>query len=187
YKSKMNRDYKRRSGVIQRTARVAAATLILSLPVNSALSNFNVPGFNAHYVSAADFTEISLLTNTNILATQPNTDGMFNVTASGNSVADVSALGDSKSGIFHIDVADGSTVTANSADVSVQILPVTIPEGSPLYNAVDGITGPVVGATQGLVNAVDALVSQQITIPNPIPFSNDITVGLGTLLKVEGL
>src|SRR5699024_5423490 len=155
YKSKMNRDYKRRSGVIQRTARVAAATLILSLPVNSALSNFNVPGFNAHYVSAADFTEISLLTNTNISATQPNEDGTFNVTVSGQSVADVSALGDSKSGVFHVDVTDGSTVIANSADVSVQILPVTITEGSRLYNAVDGITGADGGVTDGHIEAVD--------------------------------
>src|SRR5699024_2654023 len=171
----------------RKTAAVAATTLILSFPLTTALNNLNVPWFANHYVSAADFTEISLLTNTKINATQASENGTFNVTVSGQSVADVSALGDSKSGVFHVDVADGSTVTADSANVSVQILPVTIPEGSPLYNAVDGITGPVVGATQGLVNAVDALVSQQITIPNPIPFSNDITVGLGTLLKVEGL
>ena len=110
FKKRMNDLHKRNSRRLRKTAAIAATTLILTMPVNNVMNQFNIPGFEAHYASAADFTEISLLTNTNINATQASENGTFNVTVSGQSVADVSALGDSKSGVFHVDVADRKSV-----------------------------------------------------------------------------
>src|SRR5699024_2974306 len=88
----MNDLHKRNSRRLRKTAAIAATTLILTMPVNNVMNQFNIPGFEAHYASAATLAEVNLLQSTNVTATA-NGENDFALEVSGQSLANLELLG----------------------------------------------------------------------------------------------
>src|SRR5699024_7565599 len=74
FKKRMNDLHKRNSRRLRKTAAIAATTLILTMPVNNVMNQFNIPGFEAHYASAASLADVQLFENVDITATLTEKD-----------------------------------------------------------------------------------------------------------------
>src|SRR5699024_5859921 len=100
----MNTIHNRNKACLRKTAAIAATTLIISIPLSSTLSVYNVPGFENHVVSAATLAEVNLLQSTNVTATENGVND-YNLTVDGQALANVELLGPERVAVFQLDLS----------------------------------------------------------------------------------
>src|SRR5699024_12637138 len=125
-------------------------------------------GIEAHEVSAASLAEVNLLQSTDVTADE-NGKNDYNLTASGQALADVEALGPDRVGVFQLDLSDlpeelqdQVEIEASDANVSVDLTAVTMEDLPVLDEALGDITGLATGAVSDVLDTVDDLQSSII-------------------------
>src|SRR5699024_8739791 len=160
--------HRRNTAYLKKTAAIAATTLILTFPLSTTLSTFNVPGFEMNYVSAATLAEVNLLQSTNVTATANDTND-FALEVSGQSLANLELLGPDRVAVFQLDlsglsqeVQDQIEIVASDANVSVDLTAVTMDDLPILNDAIGGITSTATGLVANVLEVVDDLQSSII-------------------------
>src|SRR5699024_9410270 len=167
----MNTIHNRNKACLRKTAAIAATTLIISIPLSSTLSVYNVPGFENHVVSAATLAEVNLLQSTNVTATE-NSVNDYNVTVDGQALANVELLGPERVAVIQLDlsglsqeVQDQIEIVASDANVSVDLTAVTMDDLPVLNNAIGGITSTATGLVADVLSTVDRLLDNALLRP----------------------
>lgn len=173
YKKSLNIQNKRRKSFVKKAATIAATTLILTLPVNTAINHLNVPGFEQHIASAASLAEVQLLSDVAITAdlNQETYDLALGMTGTG--LADVELITPDRVGVFYIPELAGKMQADGQAQVRVEILPITMDDLPALNTAVGALTGTATDLVGGVVSALDTILGN-----NPL---------LKPLVSIEGL
>src|SRR5699024_10348145 len=127
YKQRMDIKRKKRLPRAKKAAVAVAATMVISMPVNTVANNLEAFGIETHEVSAASLAEVNLLQSTDVTADE-NGKNDYNLTASGQALADVEALGPDRVGVFQLDLSDlpeelqdQVEIEASDANVSVDL------------------------------------------------------------------
>src|SRR5699024_9426496 len=132
--SKKNFDYKKRMNALRKrhaknTAAIATSIVLITAPV-VAPKYMSLPGDSVHEVSAASLADVNLLQNTNVTTTLSNVDGEdpYNVefALSGQGLASAELVNTETSAVFYAPDLAGKMAPNGQAEVSVQILPITM-------------------------------------------------------------
>lgn len=140
--------------------------LIMTLFCASTITLNSFLFFKDHKIAtteASTLAEVGLLENVNVNAVLSNLEGTdpyhLNLVLTGNGVADVELTNNEKTAAFYLPDLAGDLFTNDSASVSVELLPITIPENSGLGVAIGGLTGTLTELVEFLVNGIDAVVN----------------------------
>src|SRR5699024_8292008 len=159
---RLNDLHKGNSRRLRKTAAIAATTLILTMPVNNVLTQLNMPGFEAHYASAASLADVQLLTDVASsagLTENPGPPYDLKLAMAGTGLADVELLTPERVGVFYAPDLAGKMTADGPANVRVEILPITMDDLPALKNLVGGLTGTVTDLVTGLTSGLDAAIN----------------------------
>jgi hypothetical protein len=117
--------------------------------------------FERNSVEAATLTEVGILTNTSVNADLSNVNGTgpynLNLTLTGTGVGDVGLVNPDTVAVFHAPDLAGD-LSADTANVRVEILPVTMEDLPALGTLINDLTGTLTGAVSDIVGLVDDLL-----------------------------
>ncbi|HGW6169568.1 TPA: adhesive domain-containing protein [Enterococcus faecalis] len=149
---------------------------------------------------AVTLSEVQLLTDTNVTAnlSESDSDNYYNLNLglTGKGVADVELVNPNKKVIFYAPELVGKLTKVGSANVSVEILPITMDKLPILNNAIGGVTSGLTNAVSKVLNVVDQLQSSLIPkslleikgideLNQAVSSLNNINQALADLLKYE--
>ncbi|WP_208588454.1 adhesive domain-containing protein, partial [Gracilibacillus suaedae] len=162
YCKKMNNRHRQRKYSTKKMiAASAAAVLIASttpVTIDGYLGKY-IPNSQSE-VQAASLAEVQLLTDVNITAalTENEDNYTLDLGLSGNGV-DAEVIGPERTVVFHAEELAGLLTVDELANVSVEILPLTMSDLPVLDGAIGELTGTLTDLTTTLVNDIDAFVS----------------------------
>jgi len=163
--SKRNFDYKKainRKKKMKKVAAIAATSLILTFPVNSVINTLNLPGLQNNVVHAQNLANVNVLTDVKLsgaVQTVPGQPSELSLTMTSGGLADTEVLNPNIVTQFYAPELAGNLVEGGTANVSVDILPITRENLPGLYSAVGGLTTTVTDLTNEIGTLVDELLN----------------------------
>src|SRR5699024_6020040 len=127
-----------------------------------------IPGFEAHYASAASLADVQLFENVDITATLTEKDVdphelALNMTST--SLVNLELVGPQRVALFDVSELAGKLQKNGTASVQVEILPITMDDVPALSSALQGVQG----AINGLVNTLlDDILQHPLVTSNPL-------------------
>jgi LPXTG-motif cell wall-anchored protein len=139
---------------------VVASTLFLT-PITPIINNGKFIGFEQESAEAATLAEVGILEDTTVEANLSDVSGSgpynLNLTLTGTGVGDVGLVNPDTVAVFHAPDLAGD-LSADTANVRVEILPVTMEDLPALGTLINDLTGTLTGAVSDIVGLVDDLL-----------------------------
>ncbi|SFM47022.1 hypothetical protein SAMN04487943_12024, partial [Gracilibacillus orientalis] len=156
-----NRHRQRMSSTKKMIAASAAAVLIASttpVTIDGYLGKY-IPSSQSE-VQAASLAEVQLLSDVDVTAalTENADDYTLDLGLTGTGV-NAELIGPERTVVFHAEELAGILTADEQADVSVEILPLTMADLPLLNDAIGGVTGTLTDLTTAVVEEIDTFVS----------------------------